>query len=107
MVTTTVVCLGELDPGSLLPRSLLVSSGRKRDALSTNRPRLLDQRVLIPHTKPKGAADAGAPVQRSPSVGSAEPKSQLASVPGKLGFFLKKFRTQIRDHTCQPSLAQK
>ena len=103
MVTTTMVCLGELDPGSLLPWSRLMSSGRKRVVLSTKpqrlQPRLLGQRVSIPHTKPKGATDTGAPAQRSPSFCSAGPKSQLVNVPRKLGF-LKEVHTRIRDDTC-------
>lgn len=75
------------------PVLVLPHAVRKKDSwLSTNpqrlQPRLIGQRVPSLHKEQKWARDTGAPIQRSPSFHSEGLKSQLASDPQKLGFFL-------------------
>lgn len=88
-----------------LPILVLSHAIRKKDSLlSTNpqrlQPRLIGQRVPTRHKEEKWARDTGAPIQRSPSFHSEGLKSQLASDPQKLRFFLKEFSRRIRDHIC-------
>lgn len=87
------------------PALVLPHAVRKKDSLlSTNpqrlQPRLIGQRVPSLHREQKWARDTGAPIQRSPSSHSEGLKSQLASDPQKLGFFLQEFSRRLRDHVC-------